>query len=101
MSKYLVEKHIKNFKTIKEIILNCVDYESEVDICTVYNLEKNISCYLEVYNGEIDLMINKHYNNNKEEYDNCYSIEIEPNLTNYKTLINQLKDILKQEEGKW
>ena len=99
--KYIIKKHIKNFETIKEIILNSADYESEVDICTIYNLNKNISCYLEIYNGEVDLMINKHYKNKKDEYDNWYSVGIEPNLKNYISLIEQLKNILKKEVGKW
>jgi hypothetical protein len=91
------EKYIEDIETVKEIILNKGDYESEVDICMLFDLDRNISCYLELYNGELDLMINKHYNNKKDEYDNWYSIEIEPNLNSYEDLQKQLEVILNKE----
>lgn len=87
-----------DLETMREIILNAADYESEVDLCMLYDLKNNRSCYLEVYNGELDLCINKHYNNNKDEYDNLYLLDIEPNLNSLKDLKKQLKDILIAQE---
>ncbi len=91
------EKYIDDIETIREIVLNAKDYETEVDICMLYDLDRNISCYLEIYNGELDLMINKHYNNKEDEYDNWYLLDIEPNLNSYEDLQKQLEEILNKE----
>ena len=91
-------KNYMDIETIREVVLNAKDYEGEVDLCILYDLENNRSCYLEVYNGEVDVVINKHYGNSEEEYDNYQLVYIEPNLNSLSDLEQQLTKILLEAE---
>lgn len=91
------EKYIEDIETVRQVVANAIDYEGEVDICMLFDLDRNISCYLEIYNGEMDLVINKHYNHEKDNYDNWYLLDIEPNLSSYDELEKQLEEIINME----
>ena len=89
-----------DLQTMKEVILNSADYMHNVELCILYDMPNNTSIILEVYNGCVDFLINKHCNHHEYKYENSHLIlDIEPNLKSLKCLKNQMKQILKEEQN--
>lgn len=67
---------VDNIDTALDIIRNKNKYDYK-EICMLYDLANNRSCYLLVYEGELEVIVNKHYNHNRDEYDNQQVIKLE------------------------
>lgn len=67
---------VDSIDTALDIIHNKADYDYK-EICILYDLPNNRSCYLLVYDGELEIIVNKHYNHSIDEYDNQRVIKLE------------------------
>ena len=78
-----------------------LDYEDYYDLATFEDVDKLYFCDLIILEGKIGLRYSKYDDQYKEEFDNLYFEEGEPDLTSSVTLMlgmqNKLKDFIEKE----
>lgn len=80
------------FRVLTKIVEEIVN---DVVLCALYDMDNNRSCYVCINDGHLDLVMNKHFNNDEDDYEE-YFVLTAPKLnhSSWDNIQEQLIDLL-------